>query len=239
MGKKNIYETIRELLGEKPGNLNILEEKIDINLQMEYFDYSKKIKNNFNPEFIIQNKDDIFNMELDESIRKTRLTELASINDVTAYRTIEKYLELQEPELRSWAVLALQESRMLLESRLLDENQVFISTGLGGKKSKLRYFVVLVLKSRKKFSPLNKKVIRNEFEILVRKYDAEIEQLNFFSYYVTLLIIIPLTVPVKEMLREAVNECNQYGNFLQANFIVTNVRELSEEEINNLLKTRP
>lgn len=238
MGKKNIYEKIRELLGEKPGNLNILEEKIDINLQMEYFDYSKKIKNNFNTEFIIQNKDDIFNMELDESIRKTRLTELASINDVTAYRTIEKYLELQEPDLRSWAVLALQESRMLLESRLLDENQVFISTGLGGKKSKLRYFVVLVLKSRKKFSPLHKKVIRNEFEILVRKYDAEIEQLNFFSYYVTLLIIIPLTVPVKEMLREAVNECNQYGNFLQTNFIVTNVRELSEEEINNLLKNR-
>ena len=238
MEKKNIYEALRELLGEKSGNLNILEEKIDINLQMEYFEYSKEIKNRLNPEFILQNKDDIFDMGLDESIRKTRLAELASVNDVVAYRTIEQYLKLNKPDLRSWAILALQESRMLLESKLLDENQIFISTGLGGKGSKLRYFVVLGLKSRKRFTPLREKVIRNEFEMIVRKYNAEIEQLKFYNVYATILIIIPLEVSVKDMLREAVNESNQYGNFLRTNFILTNIRELKEEEIINLLKKR-
>lgn len=238
MENKNIYDKIREILGEMPWNLNILEEKIDIDLQMEYFEYSKKLKINLDTEFILQNKDDIFNLELHETIRKTRFAELASVDDVVAYRTIEKYLKLPEPDLRSWAVLALQESRMLLESKLLDENQVFISTGLGGKGTGLRYFVVLFLKSRKDFTQLYRKVIKNEFEIVVRKYDAEIEQLNFFSHYVTLLIIIPLKVSVKEMLGEAISECNQYGNFLRTNFIVTNVRELSEEDIDDFIKNR-
>ncbi len=238
MENRNIYDKIREILGEMPGKLNILEEKIDIDLQMEYFEYSKKVKNKLDAKFIIQHKDDIFNYELDETVRKTRLAELASIDDVTAYRTIEKFLNEKEPDLKYWAVLALQESRMLLESELLDENQVFISTGLGGKGNRLRYFVVLILKSRKSITQLHRKVIKNEFEIILRKYKAEIEQLNFFDHYTTILIIIPLTVPVKELIGEAIGECNKYGNFLRTNFIVTNVKELSEEEINDFMKNR-
>lgn len=203
---------------------------------MEYFDLSKKIKRSLNSELILRHKDDIFNMELSEAIRKKRLAELASIDNVVAYRTIESYVNQQPPALRSWAVLALQESRMLLESKLLDENQVFISTGLGGKGTGLRYFVVLILKSRKNFSPLYCKVIKNEFEIFTRKYNAEIEQLNFHTHFATLMLIIPIAVPVREMISEAISECNLYGNFLRTNFIVTNVRELSESEINEYLK---
>jgi len=232
---ENIYDKIREILGEMPGNLNILEERIDIDLQMEYFDYSRKIKNNLDQEFIIQNKDDIFNHDLSEETRKKRFAELASVDNVLAYRTIEKYVKSQETDLRSWAILALQESRMLLESKLLDENQVFISTGLGGKGSRLRYFIVLILKSGKEFTALYKKVIKNEFEIITQKYSAEIERLTFFGNYATLTIIIPLEVPIKEMLKKSIRECNQYGNFLRTHFIVTNVKELSEKEIDNFL----
>ena len=41
---ENLYEKIREILGERPGNLKILEEKIDMDLQMEYYECSMRIR---------------------------------------------------------------------------------------------------------------------------------------------------------------------------------------------------
>jgi hypothetical protein len=238
MEDENIYDRIREILGTTSANFNILEEKIDIDLQMEYFEFSKNIKKDLNKEEILKNKEDIFNMALQEKLRMTRFTELASLENVEAYRTIERYLRSPLSSLRQWAILALQESRMLLESRLLDENQVFISTGLGGKGSKLRYFIVLLLKPGKEFSELNKKIVRNELEIILNKYKGEIEQLSFSGKYATLMVIIPLHVPIQQVFRESVKECNLYGNFLKPNFIVTNVKELSKGEIDEFLRNQ-
>jgi hypothetical protein len=238
MENENIYDKIREILGTVPVNFNILEEKIDVDLQMEYFEFSKNVKKELNEEEILKNKEDIFNMALSEKLRMTRFSELASLDSVEAYRTIERYLKSPLTSLRQWAILALQESRMLLESRLLDENQVFISTGLGGKGSKLRYFVVLLLKSGNEFSELNKKIVRNELEFIINKYEGEIEQLSFHSKYATLMVIIPLHVPIQQVFKESVSECNLYGNFLKNNFIVTNVKELSKGEIDEFLRNQ-
>jgi hypothetical protein len=67
---------------------------------------------------------------------------------------------------------------MLLQSKFLDENQVFISTGLGGKGSKLRYFVVLV-NSFDKYDKLQQKLIKTELDFFLKKHDAELEQVRF------------------------------------------------------------
>jgi hypothetical protein len=238
MENENIYDKIKELLGTTPVNFNILEEKIDIDLQMQYFEISKNVKENLNQELILKNKEDIFDLAIPERKRMNRFAELASLESIEAYRTIERYIRSSISALKQWAVLALQESRMFLESRLLDENQVFISTGLGGKGTKLRYFVVLLIKEGKEFSKLHKKIIRNEVEMVLRKNKGEIEKISFKSKYATIMVIMPLHVPIKGIFRESVNECNLYGNFLKPNFIVTNVKELSEQEIDEFLKNQ-
>jgi hypothetical protein len=235
MEGENIYDKIQEIFGESPGTLSILEEKVDIDLQMEYFEYSKVAKNNLDESAVMDEKDELNNPDRTEEEKKKLFARLASIERVEAYRFIEKYLADGNKELRNWAILALQESRMLLESKLLDENQVFISTGLGGKGSKLRYFVVLIQRQGENITDLQKKIIRNEFEISLKKHDAEIEKLEILGSYATLLVVIPLKVALKEVFREAIKECNQYGDFLKTNFIVTNVRELGPEEIRDFL----
>jgi hypothetical protein len=238
MENENIYDKIRELLGNSLANFNILEEKIDIDLQMQYFEISKNVKENLDQETVLKNKEDIFDPTLPEKTRMTRFAELASIENVEAYRAIEKYIGSSQNILKEWAILALQESRMLLESRLLDENRVFISTGLGGKGTKLRYFVVLLLKEGKEFSDLNRKIVRNEVEMVLQKHKGEIEKISFTANYSTLLVMMPLEVPIKEIFRESLKECNLYGNFLKSNFIVTNVKELSKFEIDEFLKNQ-
>jgi hypothetical protein len=238
MENENIYDKIRELLGNSPTNFNILEEKIDIDLQMQYFEVSKGVKEDLNQENIMKSKEDIFNLTIPEKTRMARFAELASLENVEAYRTIERYVTSNQKALKEWAVLALQESRMLLESRLLDENRVFISTGLGGKGTKLRYFVVLLLKPGKEFSDLNRKIIKSEVSMVLQKCQGEIEKIDFKGNYATLMVIMPLEVPIKQVFRESVKECNLYGNFLKPNFIVTNVKELSKYEIDEFLKNQ-
>jgi hypothetical protein len=232
---ENIYDKIKEIFGESPGTLSILEEKVDIDLQMEYFEYSRTAKKNLDEKTVLREMHQLYNPKWTIEQKKKLFVRLASIENVEAYRFIENYLREGHEEIRDWAILALQESRMLLESKLLDENQVFISTGLGGKGSKLRYFVVLIRRDEGEFEELQQKIIRNEFEMTLKKYNAEIENLEYVGDYATMLVVIPLRVPLKDVFREAIQECNQYGDFLKTNFIVTNVRELDQEEIKDFL----
>ena len=158
MEEEDLFDKIQEMLGKLPEKLNILQEQIDINLQMEYFKAAQKnrekpVKN------IIGKKDLLFTGELTKAEKKWLLLQLASIDNVEAFRTIERFVKEGDPELREWAVLAFQESRMIIESSLLDENQVFISTGLGGKGSKLRYFIVLLSKNNQDFSEIDRKSV--------------------------------------------------------------------------------
>jgi hypothetical protein len=239
LGKKeneNIYDKIQELFGNLQGNYSILEEQIDIDLQMEYFDFSKKLKKDFKPEDILEKKEMLFDETTDKVKKKLLLVQLASLEEVDAYRTIERYVKEKHPTLHEWAILALQESRMLLESKLLDENQVFISTGLGGKENKLRYFLVVIKKDQEDFTDVQKKVVKSEFEFTLNNHDAEIEDISFFKNFGTITSVIPLDSSIKEIFKQAISECNNFGNFLKSNFIVTNVKRLSIKEIQDFIK---
>jgi len=237
MGDENIHDKMKQIFGKIP-DFSILEEKIDLDLQLEYFESSKNVKKDLDPNQVVLRKDDIFNLQLDEELRKERFAELASVEFVDVYRTIERYVQSGQEELRSWAILALQESRMLLESKLLNENQVIISTGLGGKDGRLRYHIVLIHRKGIKFTVVQQKVIRNEFEIMIKQQDGMVEKLSFYKSYATLLVLIPIKVIIKEEFRKTIMECNQYGDFLKENFIVTNVKELTWDEIEEFINTK-
>lgn len=232
---ENIYDKLKELFGNIPNSLNVLEEQIDLDLQMEYFEHSRKIKKNLNSEKVLTDSHLLFNDETAELKKKDLLVKLAALEEISAFRTIEKFLPASEGALRDWSILALKESRMLLEAKLLDENQVFISTGLGGKGQNLRYFVVLLGRNDLSLSEIQRKVIQSEFRFVLKKHKGEVEEFNFSDSLATVRAIIPLSIPVKAIFEEAISECNQYGDFLENRFIITNVKELSFPEIRDLL----
>jgi len=142
-------------------------------------------------------------------------------------------------ELKDWSILSLQESRLLLESKLLEENQVFISTGLGGLRGKLRYFIALFSESNNDFSDIQRNLIQSEFDYIFPKFEAEVEKVEFFTNYATIVGLIPLNIPVKDPIKSAIDECNNLGNFIKQGFLITNVKILSTLEIENLLNNVP
>jgi len=233
---ENLYEKIREILGGSPGNLKILEHRIDMDLQMEYYECSRRLHNEVDERWALDNEPCLREPGYSDDVKKSILARLATIEKVECYRAIESYLDQADESLKDWALLALNESRIMLEGELLQENQVFISTGLGGKEQKLRYFVVLLSRNKTDLTPSQQQVIRNEFGFLVRKYDAELEDIRFSGYLATVLLLLPMTHSLKAVFGDAIAECNLYGDFLNEDFIVTNVKTLSFEEIRNFIE---
>ena len=235
---ENLYEKIREILGGSPGNLKVLEDQIDMDLQMEYFDSSRKIREEYDEAWAEEHIQYLAEPGYSVDVKKEILARLASIPRVEFYRAIESFLKDAEEPLRTWATMALNESRMVLESKIMDENQVFISTGLGGRDDKLRYFVVLMTRSRIDLTASQRMIIQNEFEFILKKFDAEVEESHFSGSLATILMLLPMKFSLKAVFKEAIDECNRYGDFLNDDFIVTNVRVLSFEEIEEFLERR-
>jgi len=235
---ENLYEKIQEILGGTPGNLKILEQQIDMDLQVEYYECSRKLRNELDESWAYEHMQYLIEPGYSQDVKKDILARMASIENVECYRAIESYIDIAEESLKDWALLALNESRMQLESEIMEENQVFISTGLGGRQQKLRYFVVLMSRANADLTPTHQMVIQNEFEFILKKFDAEVEELNFSGYLATILLLLPMNYSLKKVFQEAINECNQYGDFLKDDFIVTNVKTLSFKEIKELLKDK-
>ena len=235
MDEEFLYKRIQEALENIPENFNILEEQIDVQLQMEYFEFSRKFREDEDINLYLGQSDNLNDSKLDIETRKKILVALASSSEVESFRTIEHYLTETDPLLKDWAILALQESRMLMQSALLDEQQVFISTGLGGKGQKLRYFVVFLHQSGGELTEMQKKLVHDELKYALDQNDGELEELSSMIDFTTALVILPIKAPLKDIFREIIDECNQYGNFLQEDMVITNVKRLNPIEIVDLL----
>jgi len=234
----NIYERLQELFGNSPNNVNILQDQIDIDVQMEYFEHPRDFRDEITDEEIISKKDGIFNDDMPEEDKKDLFVQLASVDQIEAYRTIESYVNSEHDMLLDWAKMALQENRMLLESRMLDENMVFISTGLGGKGLNLRYFVVFIAKEGMEISDFQHGMIRSELEYQLPRNGAELESVDRHDKWTSFMCLVPLQEPLKELFYNIIEECNHYGDFLRKNYIITNVKTLDEGEIEAFLQEK-
>lgn len=235
--ENNLYEKIQSLLGSFNGNFNVLEEEINIDTQLEYFESSKTIKKDFDKMETLDLMEDLFSSEVTIDKKKLLLVMLASIDQVEAFRTLEKYQKNPDPILKDWSTLAMQESKMLLESVFLDQNQIFISTGLGGKGKKLRYFVVFLSKFNLPFDDFQKKIVRSEIDFAFKKTEGEIEKLDFSESFCCVKACIPIELNINNIFAAAIEACNLFGEILEENYIVTNMKELTTHEIQEVLLT--
>ena len=215
-GKK--IEDIDQLLAMAGSNLSILEEEVDIKVQKEYFEMvnllSKRTENyQKTSKQYLENINDLYDDTIDPEIKKKMLVVLATLDDVSVYRAIENFSK-QDTPLKKWAIIALQQSRMLLQSTLLDDPGVFISTGLGGQGLLLRYFCVFFYRVPGDLPSFQQNTLKNEAETAINKTELQ-----------------PLFAGI-------IDECNQYGNFLHENMIITNVKKLTDEEIMHLLHAK-
>lgn len=237
----DILSRLRETLNDQGiESFHILEELVPIEEQMEYFRYFEKLRSENEPFVRDEEISILFSPNGAIERKKRSLSRLASIPDVGAYRSIETYHSSPlEPELQNWSAMALVSSRIVLNSDLSGQQQIYISSGLGGHDKKLRFFALFATQNRQNLTELQKEIVEREFLFQLEKADVEVEKVDIRGNYFTILMLFPFDIDVKSSLNAAIAECNQYGNFLDPKYLFTNVKVLSEKEIENLLAKRP
>lgn len=238
--REDILSKIRQTMNDEGiDSFHVLEELVPIEEQMEYFKYFENLHQQ-NEKF---DRDEevavLFSPNETIDRKKRSLALLASTPDVGAYRAIETYHSSPlEPELKNWSAIALLGSKILLNSDLSGQNQIYISSGLGGHEHKLRFFSVFATASRENFTELQREIVEREFRFQLEKDDVEFEKFEFFDNYFTIQMLLPFDADIRDSVTAVIEECNQYGNFLDEKFVFTNVKILSEQEIRKLLERK-
>ena len=218
-------------------SFTLIDEPIDLSIQEEYFRFSETIDfHNVDYEEVLTESDKLFDKHTPIEFKKRILILLAHLGIAESCRTLEKYLKISEGNLRNWTLLALKECRMFLESVLLQEEGGFISTGLGGKDNKLRYYFIVSSKDGLPFSETHRDTLKRGFEKISHKYKSKIEEINFEATYALIGILIPMDVAVGEVIEGGISECNKMNEFLFPDYYVTNVKQPTPEEISEYLE---
>ena len=230
-----VYNKIQELLKSGRNNISVLEEQVDVELQLEYFKTSKKLYNKIDKEVVVLEKDLLKDEDVDIDRKKELLSSLAKIDKPEAYRALEDYCNSPDEGLEQWAKLAFQESKMVLETSLLGEAPIFISTGLGGQGNNLRYFIVLVSKDEKELKEWQVNLVKKELNYGFDNNKGEVEEVEVEKDMFLVTALLPIATNIKNTLSAIVKECNEMGNFLMDSFIVTNVKKLNVDEVRKMV----
>ncbi len=231
MDEEKILRYINSLFGENKGKISLIQEPIDVKLQLEYLKYSSKIEHDFIFEDIIIESEKLFNNEENIDTKKDILVKLASFDKPEAFRCIEKYCKNPDSEVESWAKIALNESRSVIESSLLDTAPVVISTGMGGKGTNFRFFVAFSHKKKACFTLSQQDIIEKEVTFQITQNNGELESIEFEKELVGIIINISFDSSLKNIFDSIVGECNLFGNFISKSYLITNLKKLSFDEI--------
>ncbi|HHW81510.1 MAG TPA: hypothetical protein GX746_07450 [Bacteroidales bacterium] len=217
-------------------SFHVLEELVPIEEQMEFFKFFDDLKLK-GTKFVRDSEIEmLFSPDVSVERKKESLVLLSSIPDVKAYRALETYQSSPlEPELKNWSSIALLGSRIGLNRDLLGKPQIYISSGLGGHDKKMRFFTLFITREHENFTEVQKELVEREFKFQLEGEDVEIETFEIKNNYFTILFLFPFKTDVRAILQSAIEECNQYGNFLDDKFLFTNVKVFSDEEIQKLL----
>lgn len=231
MKPEKIKSQIKEIFGSIPENFSSIDVAIDVDLQMQYFERSAKMKRAFDFNDLHLEINNLYNDSVSIESKKDLLIQIASLDHPEAYRVIENFLQTAEGDLYFWATIALHDSRLQLESSLLDEPKLFISTGLGGKNNLLRFFIVVFSVTDSELNTSQQKIIKNEFEIALKKSGGAIESIEYAGNLAKITLLLPLTADIVNDIHLIIDECNIYGNFLNSTCLITNIKIFSDQEI--------
>lgn len=230
---------IPEIPEEMLEHIHQLDEAIPLTLQNNYFRQSTLIRKKMfkvTPDYITEAKQILENSEsIDTAILMDYLSHLAIGGNIEALRLIESFVPEQPGVLRQWALMAQLEARLGVLSELIDEKQIAISSGLGGHNGLMRMEALIYHQALEPFKEYEKKLIMDEFGLIVEQQKGEIEKINFGENYAVLFFLLPFKNDIKAVFEKLAYQCNQYGNFLSPKFMVTNTEHISKTEINKML----
>jgi len=232
----NDHEDIQEFLRNLPDEYDILEQGIDAQVQEEYLGYSHRIERGELAEAeTIALGSILFKAGASEEARKKALTLLAHMGTVAAFRWIEKYRNAPDEGMEQWAALALMECRMFLESTLTDQSTGFITSGLGGRDGRLRYYFLVLSATGERFTGTQEDIMGKEAQLVAKGLNSIVESFAPSGTFAGLTVLIPMDVAVGTFIETVIEKCNELGGFVFEHYYVTNQHVPDGPEIEEII----
>ncbi|WP_445957332.1 hypothetical protein [Yeosuana sp.] len=216
MNKKEKSE-IENLLKSIPNDFRAMENKISTKAIDEYYEIANELKGKNKAE-IIQNQNKWRELKFSKEVKEL-LVYLSEIGDVKSYRKIEKIMKSGKSEILDFSYVALKFARLNLENNLFDEPIGFISTELGGKGNKLRYY--FVVKSKDKIEKEKESKLINELKNICNQDYSEIEEIENHGRYILVKILVSIDIAIGNIIEKLTNKCV----FLDEEYICDNVEK--------------
>ncbi|MDR0833641.1 MAG: hypothetical protein LBN93_05575 [Candidatus Symbiothrix sp.] len=233
----DFFNDFQQSMRRLGGDFHILETIVPVEKQMEYFKYSEHVRAK-NPKETVAKQLNI--LQSDDSTYeelKYALTYLATSGDVAAYRAIETFSKKEvDPKLTEWTSMSLMQARLTMDAEFLNEKQVFISTGLGGKGNKFRFYAFFRANHLTPFSDYQRRLIEKEFAFSIEKNKGEVEKIDIGENYFSILFLMDMLVDVRYVLVSAADTCNEFGEFIDPRITITNVKIYDAADIQKELR---
>jgi len=217
-------------------NIDIFEPEVDKDLQIEFIEHLLHRRRTEDDD-IQTHIELLFDEKTGSDKKKDLIVGLVSSDNVQAYRALEKF-ELQENDelLKMWVRLGIHKMRNKFDLLFTDKPKKYLLTSaLGGKGTKLRYFCIFTPEHGIKFDALKCDIAEKEIIHFFKKYECDIEQITKDMRFVSFVCLIPINVSVRKLFGEIISSINQLGNFISDKCLINNVKRLSKEEIDQFL----
>lgn len=221
---------IKNLLKSIPNEFRVIENKINSKVIDEYYKVADGLEDKNQAE-IIQNQDKWTELKSQKDIKEL-LVCLSKIGDVKSYRKIEEITKSGKPKILAFSYVALKFARLNLENNLSDEPIGFISTELGGKENKLRYY--FVVKSKDKIEKDKEIKIINELKDICNQNDSELEEIENHGKYILVKILVSMDYAIGNIIGKLTSKCL----FLDEEYICNNLEKPTKQFIGKWMENK-
>lgn len=214
-------------------NYTFMEKTIELRVQKEYFGMKERLSAESS---LLE--DLIFRFENEARTiyeKKRILCKIVNVDSIQSFRFLEKYVNSPDQGLEDWSVMAFTEAKMKMLGNLTEQNQVLVSSGLGGNGSLLRFFCVFFPFKRNYFFENDIKNIKNEIDFFVSKFGLKVEWIeNFHLEFFKFMILFPINYEMDSFIWKILDSCSEIGLLIEPWYILTNIKEMTDIEINDL-----
>lgn len=162
---------------------------------------------------------------------------LACTGSIRVLRFIEGLLPELTGEARAWALLAHLDLKMRVLSDLLDEQQVVLSSGLGGEGTLIRINGYCIHRDFARWEPYQRELMSRELADACTGVGGRVEEELWGEEYMIYRCLLPYHTEVARVVESFIASCNQYGEFILSDSHVTNVDLLSHDVVQAHIRT--
>lgn len=227
---KKITNDLQQLIKNFAGEAFVLDSQVDSKLQLKYFSMATSLRGKFEEKDLPQLRRKLHNEDIETDKKREIIAGIASVASVKGLRILEEYQNNAPAILNDWVKLAVLENKFILHSLLADVPPILIATGLGGKGTRLRYFLAFFSRNEQGFEDWQKKLIQGEVEFALMD-KGELEAIVFWQDFVRMDLLLEFKVDVKKWSKQLIEVCNEMGNFLLEDHIITNIRTFDESQL--------